>query len=135
MFQRQVGGHGDRLCRRTDKELAEATLHMRHPHCAAVEAHIQAVVRLAFLAEAALSTSPAWIDDNALADTQVRNPGSGFEHLAGHLVAQDHGLLHSHRAEAAMQVIVQIGAADASRPDANHHLARTDSRALDLVNA
>ena len=95
---------------------------MRHPHCAAVEAHIQAVVRLAFLAKSALSTSPAWIDDNALADTEVPNAGSGFV-TSPAISWPRYGLPHSHRAEAAVQVVVQIGAADAPVPDANHRLA------------
>jgi hypothetical protein len=58
-------------------------------------------------------------------DRDGRNLRSEFGHDAGDLVAEDHRFLEAHGPEAAMKVVVQIGAADASGSDAHLHLPRT----------
>ena len=54
---------------------------------------------------------------------------------AGHLVAEDHRLAHADRAEAAVVVVVQIGAADAAGLDGDLDLSGPGSLRLALLDA
>ena len=54
---------------------------------------------------------------------------------ARHLMAEDHRLAHADRAEAAVVVVVQIGAADAAGLDGDLDLSRPGSLRLALLDA
>jgi hypothetical protein len=77
----------------------------------------------------------AGIDRHTVADREAGNAGADLYDFAGHFVAQDHRFLDPHGAKAAILVVVQVGPADAARPDADHHLAQSGGRVRDLVDA
>jgi hypothetical protein len=123
-----------RLAGVADDALAEGALHMRHAHCAAVVAHVQAVVVLALLAIAALAAGPARADGHALAG---REAGHGAAHrldAACDLVAQHHRLLDAHRAEAAVLEVMQVRTADAAGAHAHLQLVWLEWRRVDFFD-
>ena len=128
------GGLGRRDARRDlhrlplldDEHVAEAALHMREAHRAAVEQHVGAVLLLAHLAVAAMAAGPARIDRDAVARLHARDLAADRLDPAGDLMAEDHRLAHADRAEAAMQIVVQVRAADAAGLDPHAHVARPE---------
>lgn len=112
------------LPRLGDQPPAEAALNVRHAHRAAPEAHVQAVLRLALPAIMAGAAGVAGVDRDALADGQAADATAQRLDRAGELVAQHHRLLHPYGAEASIEEVMQIGAADAAGADPHRHLAR-----------
>src|SRR2546423_15034498 len=108
---------------------------MRKAHRAAVEVHVEAVVLLAFLAVGALPARPARGDGNTLPSPDAPDFGADARDRAGDLVAEDHRLLQPHRSEATVEIVMQIGAADAAGLDAHLDVARAKWRRSDLLDA
>ncbi len=97
--------------------LTETALHMRHAHRAAHETHVQALVVQAFATMNADPARTARIHRDAHTRCKVRHALTDRGDDACDLVAERHRLLDPHRAEAAMVIIMQIGAADAAGCD------------------
>jgi hypothetical protein len=133
-FGDRGAGCRDALDRIADENLAESALDMGHRHGAAIEAHVEALVRQAAQAEAAMPAGAARVHGDAVARFHACHVRRHFGDRAGDLMAEDHRLAHAHGAEAAMVVIMQVGAADAARLDAHGDLAgaeRLDGALLD----
>ncbi len=92
---------------------------MGRAHCAAVVAHIQAMVLQALLTVLAQAARPARTDGDARAGRHVRHAGPDARDGAGDFVAEHHRFRDADRAEAAMVEVVKIGAADTA--GANPH--------------
>lgn len=90
---------------------------MGKAHGAAEEAHVEALVAHAFLAVQALAARLAGIDRDTRARLHARDAFTNCGNDAGDLVPKRHRLLNAHGAEAAMVIIVQVGAADAAIGD------------------
>ncbi|SCY68443.1 hypothetical protein SAMN03159288_03654 [Rhizobium sp. NFACC06-2] len=71
---------------------------------------------------------------NAVANGETGDTLSQSLDGAGDLMAEDHWLPHAHGAEAAMVVIMQVGAADAARFDGDLDLSRTGLLGLPFLN-
>jgi predicted secreted protein len=95
---------------------------MGEPHRAAVKQHVEAVLLLALGAVAAGVARPARVHRDPHAGLDGRDLGADARHHAGDLVTEDHRLLQPHRAEAAVVIVVQVGAADAAGLDTDLHL-------------
>jgi hypothetical protein len=93
------------------------------------------VLLLALGAIAAGATGAARVHGDALADLHARDLGADTRHRAGDLVAEDHRLLEPHRAEAAVKIVVQIGAADTARLDAHLDLVGPERGGRDRLDA
>jgi hypothetical protein len=109
----------------SDETLAKRSLNMRHWHCAAIKAHVQALVLLALQAIVTAIAGSARRNRDAVTD---REAGYGrTQRLDGpsDLVTEDHGLAHPHGAEATMVEIMQIRSADAAGLDGDLDLARS----------
>ena len=115
--------------------LPEAALDMREPHRTAHEAHVEAVVAQAHPAVAARVAWLARVDGDARAGLHPGHLAADLVDGAGDLVPERHGLLQAHGAEAAMVVVVQVGAADAAGLDPDADIARAQRRHLDLLDA
>jgi hypothetical protein len=102
--------------------LAKSALNVREGHGAAVKAHVQAVVVLAGLAVAAMAAGPRGRDGDALPAHKPTDFGPPAVDDARDLVAQGQGLADAHRAKAAVLVVVQVRAADATESDFNAQL-------------
>ena len=83
---------------------------------------------LAALAIEALTAGMAGIDRDRLADFEARHALPDHLDGAGDLVAEDHRLAHAHHTEAAVLVVVQVGATNSAGADPHLHLAGTDGR-------
>src|SRR5207253_2011779 len=108
---------------------------MRKAHRAAIETHVEAVVLLALLAVAALAAGPARIHGDALAKLNARDLAADPRDRAGDFVAENHRLLQPHGAEAAVEVIMQVGATDASGLDADLDLTGSKRRGCHALDA
>lgn len=122
--ERQLVRDRHRLRRIDRDELAKAALHMRKAHRAAEEAHVEALVAEAFLAMQALAARLARIDRNAGAGLYRSDTVTDGRDHAGDLVPQRHRLLDADDAEAAVMVVVQVGAANTAISDLDADLAR-----------
>src|SRR5690606_2918648 len=83
---------------------------------------------------AAAVTGSARIDRNAVADLQDGDARTDIPHRTCHFMTKDNRLTHADRAEAAILIIMQVGAANATRTHGDKHLAgagRGDSALLD----
>src|SRR5882672_4920242 len=89
---------------------------------------------LALEAVAALSAWETGIDRDPIARAHVRHLGADLHDLASRLVAEDHRLLDAHRAKAAMQVVVQVGPADAAGADADFHVTAAHGSNVRLLD-
>ena len=114
---------GMTLARLRHQPLAKRALDVRKAHRAAVEAHVEAMLLDALLAIAASAAGPARAHRHPLADGEAGDAGTEPGDPAADLVTEDHRLLDPHRAETAMLVIVQVGAADAAGFDRDLDLA------------
>jgi hypothetical protein len=123
-----AAGTGTACAASHDQHLAEAALHMGKAHCAAVEAHVETMLLLALRTVAAGAAGAAWIDGDALARLQAGNFRANARNRSGDLVAQNHRLAQPHGAEAAIEIVVEVGAADAAGLDAHLDLAGTEWR-------
>src|SRR5262249_40007437 len=103
---------------------AKAALDMGHAHRAAHEAHVEALVAHALLAVHAPPARLARIDGNAHTRIHLRDAVTDRGDDARDLVAERHWLLNRHGAEAAMVIVVQVGAADAAIGYSDADLAR-----------
>ncbi|MNU67790.1 hypothetical protein D3C71_571420 [compost metagenome] len=98
---------------------------VRQAHGAAHEAHLKAVDRLALLAEMAMAAGLRGIDGDELADGEPVDAFPQRPYMAGCLMPADDRFTHPDRAEAAILVIMEIGAADAARRHGEQHFAGT----------
>src|ERR1700694_5266577 len=101
---------------------------MRKAHRASIEAHVEALVLPPFQAIAALVARDTWVDRDAVADFHPPSLGAhGFDD-ARNLMTQDHRLPPAHRPEASVVIIMQVGATDATEPDAHSDVMGADRR-------
>jgi hypothetical protein len=107
-----------------DDFLAERTLHVRGAHGTAVEAHVQAMILLAFLAVLADAAGAAGRDGDARAGCDVGDGRTDFGDLARDFMAQHHRFLDAHHAETAVMIVVQVRAADTAGLDLDLQLLR-----------
>ena len=105
-----------------DDLLAEGALDMREGHGAAEKSHVQAVVVLASLAEAALAAGPRGRNGDPLAYLQAGDCRAHCVDHARDFMAQGHGLADAHRTKAAVLVVVQVRATDAPKGDLDPQL-------------
>ena len=117
------------------EDLAEAALDVREAHRAAEEAHVEAVPRLALEAVFAVAAGVAGVDGHFVADGDAGDLGPDRRDFAGDLVAWDQRLADADRAEAAVLIIMKVGAADAAVADADVDVARAEGRVVDLADA
>ena len=129
LVERQRLRNRNRLLLLTHQLLAKAAVHVRDPHCAAVEAYIGAMVAQSSLAEGADAARQTWIDGDALTRTKRLYVGAGLDHDASDLVTQHHRMAKPNGAETAVAVIVKIGAADAADCDLHPHAMGTQWQA------
>ena len=118
-----------------DEALAEGALDVRERHGAAVEAHVQALVRQALEAVGAGAAGTARRDGDAVADREALDAFPECDDPAGDLVAEDHRLAQPHGAEAAVVEVVQVGAADAAGLDRDLDLAGAGGLGRALLDA
>ena len=111
------------LARFGDELLAKSAIHMRHPHGAAIKAHVEALVLLALEAIFAGIARKRRRHRDPVADGEIPDAGAKFAHRAGHLMAKHHRMLDADRTKTAMIEIVEIGTADASCSDGDRDLA------------
>src|SRR3546814_5061792 len=78
---------------------------------------------------------PARIDGHPGPGNQMGNAVADLLDRSRDLVAEDHGLSQPHGAEAAVMIVVEIGAADAAGPDPDPHLARSGGGGVDSLDA
>ena len=128
-------GQAVRLVRLDDDLLPERALPVRRAHRAAVVAHVQAVVLQAHLAEAAQAAWLAGADRDTVAGGEAGHLGAGGFDDAGDFMAEHHRLFHANGAEAAMLVVVQVGAADAAAANADAQLAGAEIGGRYLLDA
>ena len=114
---------GDRHgLRRIDRDVfAKPALHVRHPHRAAHEAHVQALIAHPFAAMDTDAAGLARIHGHPNARLEMRHAAADCGDYAGYFMSKRHRLLDPHRAEAAMMVVVQVRAADAAGGDLDAH--------------
>ncbi len=101
---------------------------MREAHRRAVEQHVRAVLLQTHLAIAAMAAGAARIDRDAITWLHPRDLAADRLDPAGDLMAEDHRLAHADRAEATMQIVMQVRAADAAGLDPHAHVARPELR-------
>ena len=87
------------------------------------------------LTELALAARAARAERDAVASLDLGHFRSDRFNRAGHFVTQDDRLLDTHHAETAVQVIVQVGAADATGTDAHQHLVILHFRDRHILDA
>src|SRR6185295_8100967 len=104
-------------------------------HRAAIEAHVEAVLLLALRAIAAGAAGSARVDGDTLAGLHARDLGADTRDRARDLMTEDHRLLQPHGAEAAVEIVVQVGAANAAGLDAHLDLVRAERRNRDMLDA
>ncbi len=100
-----------------------------------IEAHVEALVAQALGAEAAAPAGPRGRDRDEVAGGEGLDAGAEGGDVAGDLVAEDHRLAQPHRAEAAVQVVVEIRAADAAAGEPHAQLAGTGIAGVALFEA
>ncbi len=88
------------------------------------EDDVGAEVVAAGAALAAAPTRHARLERHAVADGVLRGALAELDHAARRLVPEDQRRLDDERADAAVLVVVDVGAADADRGDLDQHLAR-----------
>jgi hypothetical protein len=103
--------------------LAEHALHMWEHARAAEEANVVAEILAALAAGRAFAAGARRIDRDAIARGHARDAGTDCGHDARGLVAGCERFADHEVADPAMQVVVQIGAADAGSPQLDQHLA------------
>ncbi|MNE34725.1 hypothetical protein D3C80_1284570 [compost metagenome] len=113
---------------------------MRQTHGTAHEAHLEAMDRLALQAELAMAAGLRRIDGDELADRKPADASAQSRDMAGCLMTADDRLAHPHRAETAILIIMQIGAADAACRHGEQHFSGAGSHKLlrfdaDVLNA
>jgi hypothetical protein len=109
-----------------DREaLAETTLDMGKAHGAPDETHVQALVMLTRAAIAALVARATGIHGHPLTGRDARHFRADLLDRAGNLVPECHRLPDPHRAEAAVMVVMQVGAADPAGCNPDLDIARS----------
>src|SRR4051812_11809513 len=107
---------------------------MREAHRAAVEQHVEAVLLLAFLAVAAMAARKARVHGDALADPDAGDVVSEACDRAGNFVPEDHRLLQPHGAKAAIEIVMQVRAANAASLNSHRHLAGAGLRRRHILD-
>ncbi len=103
----------------------EHALGVRQQPRAAHEAHVDTQVLAPGRAIAATPARPARIGDDAVTDGNapdpITDPVADLYDVAGHLVAEHERLAHPHLADPALEIVVQVGAADAADSEFDAH--------------
>jgi hypothetical protein len=107
---------------------------VREHGCAAVEGHARAQVGAAGLARPAAPARLARVHRDPVVDPHARDLGAHLDHVARDLMSEDQGLAHREVADPALEVIVQIGAADTPRPESHPHLIRPERQGRSLLD-
>ena len=102
-----------------DRRAQDAVDRRRRP-----EAHGRVEIVDAEARGAAVRVGDARLHADAVADLERRDRGADLDHDAGRLVAEDHRLADDERADAAMGVVVDVGAADADGVQLDAHVVR-----------
>src|SRR5207247_7649244 len=87
--QWHIGLHRKNLLLRDDNLIAERTLDMWKSHRAAVETHIETLIRMSFDAIAAVTARMTRVDGNAIADFDTCNTLADLDHNSRDLVSKD----------------------------------------------
>ena len=103
---------------------AEHPLHVGKDAGASQETHAAAQVLAPGTAGLAPAAGMRGVDGDLVPRLEARHPRSHFGHRAGDLVPGNQGLTDEEAADASMQEVVHIRAADPSRPQLHAHLAR-----------
>lgn len=98
---------------------------MGEAHRGAAEQHVVAMVAEAALAFLATPARQRRVDGDEIAGGKAGHASTQRGDRAGCLMAEDHRFAQAHGAEAAIVVVVQVRAADASCGDMDEHLAFT----------
>ena len=112
--QRNIRPYGKCLFLGDDDLVAKRALDMRESHRAAVEANVEALVRMALDAVAAVTARVTRVDCDVIADLDPRHLGSDFHDGSRDLVTKDHRFLEPDRAESPVLVVMEIGPADSA---------------------
>jgi hypothetical protein len=102
--------------------LLKGALDVGHDRRAAEERHPPAQIGAARLARRAAPARQARVDRDPVADLDAGHLSAGLDHLARHLVAEDQRLAHREIADPALEIVVQVRAADAAGAKAHPHL-------------
>ena len=96
---------------------------MREEARAAEEAHVAAQLLAALAAVVALAARMRRADGDLVADLDARDAGADRGDDAGGLVPGNQRLAHDEAAVAALEVVMEVGAADAAGAEPQQHLA------------
>ena len=129
-----VGRDGDGLALVDRDALPEAALDMGKAHGAAHESHVEAVVALSCSTVAARVAWLARVDGDPHAGLHPGHLAADLVDRAGDLVPKRHRLPQADGPEAAVVVIVQVGAANPSGLDPDTDITRPERRRLDLLD-
>src|ERR1700757_678214 len=73
------------------------------------------------------------MDRHSLPGTDPRHLGTDLEHLAGDLMTRNERLANGEVPVRSLEVVMQVGAADATRPDPDQHTLRSYRRRVVLL--
>ena len=124
----------NRVLSRHDEIIGETALHVRKTHRAAEKAHICAVNAQAGATELAPTARHRRIDGNQRPKWRRGGACTMLDDAAGNLVPERQRFAHAHGAEAAVPIIVQVGAADTAALDLDHDLPRSGDGPLPIID-
>src|SRR6266702_3252104 len=93
------------------------------------------MIGLAFQAETAMTARLAGIHRHAVAGANAGDLLAHFHDFAGDFMAEDHRLPQANRTEAAMLIVMEVGAADAAGANADLDVLRPDGGDLSLLDS
>ncbi len=117
-----------------NEDFAERALNMREAHRAAVKPHVEALILAPFKAELASVAGTTGVDGDAVADRDAPRVRADGLDDAGDLMAEHHRLAQPHEPEAAVVVIMQIGAANAAGGDAHANVVGAEFGDVDVLD-
>jgi hypothetical protein len=131
--EREVSRHRVALALVDQHVVREAALHVREAACASHEEHIATEIAATFPTGEATPAIAPGMDRHSLPGADTRHLGTDLEYLAGDLMAGNERLTDREIAVPSFEVVVQVGAADATRPDPNQHTLRGNRRRVVLL--
>ncbi len=123
---------GQRMCEvgPDDRVLRHGTLHRGRR----IERDVGAQVVATHLAHRASAAGDAGFECDAGTRRQAADRRSDRHHVAGELMADDHGFLHHVPADAPVDEVVDVRGADAAGPDADQRVLRSHLRHRHLLD-
>ena len=116
-----------------DHVLGERALDMREDRGAAEEPHVAAEIAAPGAAVVAGEAGPARVDRHPVAGLEARDGGAGLDDLPGDLVAEHQRLLEREVADPPLEVVGEVGAADAAGAEREAHLVVEERSVLDRL--